>query len=123
MSAAACKTILCGWDALFAIVSFIADHQNPGNALKKAATLAQNGIHAAMEITKLLVTQAAGGTVREITWPDAHDVIEEIEAFEHGLTPQLPPAEAKTFMELHTEALRKAVQKLHDKVTGEKTEY
>lgn len=122
MSEAACKKILCSWDAMSAIEVYMIDVDNPSKGLRKAAAVAKDYLLQTIDLTQLLTTGAAGGFNREITNHDAHDVIELVESIETDLAGKTP-AEAKDFLEQTATALHAALKAEHDCVTGESTAY
>lgn len=122
MSAAACKQALCGWDSISAIDSYMIDQDSPSKGLRKAATVARDYLTQAIDLAQLLTTGAAGQFNRQITFVDARDVIEIMEAIETQLIGK-SPTDAKTFLEAKTGELHSALKNEHDCVTGETTAY
>lgn len=122
MSAAACKEVLCSWDAMTAIDVYMVDVDIPSKGLRKSAVTAKDYLLQVIDLAKLLSIGAAGGFNREISFHDGHDLIELIEVIETGLAGK-PQNEAKAFLDEKSVALKAAIAAQHDCVTGETTTY
>lgn len=122
LSSASCKQALCGWDGITAIDVYMVDVDSPTKALRKAVIVCRDELTQSIDLAQLLSTGAAGGFNREITVTDAHDVIEITETIETQLAGK-SPNDAKTFLEERGAALKNALRREHDCVTGETTAY